>query len=51
MEGAAMEMPVRSMYVIMYITPMRRRTSQRVLVAREIAFCGRAVGRALGSRV
>src|ERR1700680_2915552 len=35
--GAAIEMPVRSIYVIMYIRLISRRTIQRVLVGWEVA--------------
>ncbi len=38
--GAAIEMPVRSMYVIMYIKLINRRTSQRVLLGLEVVFPG-----------
>src|ERR1700731_4434601 len=34
--GAAIEMPVRSMYVIMYIRLISRSTSQRVLLGLEV---------------
>src|ERR1700732_2639505 len=39
--GAAMEMPVRSMYVIMYIRLISRRTNQRVLLGLEVVFSGK----------
>src|SRR5258707_1399381 len=39
--GAAMEMPVRSMYVIIYIRLISRRTNQRVLLGLEVAFPGK----------
>src|ERR1700737_1277793 len=40
--GAAIEMPVRSIYVIMYIRLINRRTSQRILLGLEVVFPGRA---------
>jgi hypothetical protein len=36
------------MYVIMYMTPINRRTSQRVFVAREIPWCGKGFGSGIG---
>jgi hypothetical protein len=49
MDGAAIEIPVRSMYVIMYMTLINRRTSQRVFVAWDVGFCGRVVGFGIGT--
>src|ERR1700730_13928363 len=39
--GAATEMPVRSMYVMIYIRPISRRTNQRVLLGLEVVFPGK----------